>query len=364
MELDQRHARLIERLETTEAVRAAFADHPRHRFIPDLVWSEVVGPPLSRTDAPEEWAEYVYSDGYVVTQANEGGEATMNTPTSSSSAPQIMADMIRAARIVPGMRVLEIGTGTGWNAAILSSLVGPEGTVTTVEVDPRIAEQASERLERIGVRSVRGPGLPNKETYGAVIATCSVHRVPTGWIEQAEDDASIVVPWAIYATNGPTPIAALRKVGPTIAEGPLVRDASFMRDRTQPVVHKRFPGMDAEACDRGEFPIGSTELLSRDLLTRLALTCPETQVSVGMRPWEGKAERIVALGTDGGWAYIWPDGSTTSGGTRPLVEVFAEAHDLLAGEGWPPLTEFSLEVDTTENVYRVRAPFGVWEHQV
>ena len=86
--MDDLHSRLVARLDTSETVRAAFADHPRHRFIPDLVWPDIQGSPLIRSADPERWAAYVYAGDPVVTQANDGGSGAINHPSSSSSAPK------------------------------------------------------------------------------------------------------------------------------------------------------------------------------------------------------------------------------------------------------------------------------------
>ena len=56
---------------------------------------------------------------------------------SSSSAPSIMALMLEQLRLEPGQRVLEIGAGTGYNAALIKHIVGPSGRVTAIDIDPR-----------------------------------------------------------------------------------------------------------------------------------------------------------------------------------------------------------------------------------
>ncbi|MEV2278373.1 methyltransferase domain-containing protein [Nocardiopsis sp. NPDC049922] len=191
-DLNDLHARLVADLDTPEDIRAAFAAHPRHRFIPDMIWPSAMGLPLYRTADPEQWARIVYTDDAVTTQANDGGSGPVNRPTSSSSAPQLMADMLQAANIEPGMRVLEIGTGTGWNAAILSTLVGPTGSVTTVEIDPGVASHASLRLAETGVRVISGTTAPGTDTYDAIIATCAVSHVPPEWTERLGQSAPVV----------------------------------------------------------------------------------------------------------------------------------------------------------------------------
>jgi protein-L-isoaspartate(D-aspartate) O-methyltransferase len=64
-------------------------------------------------------------------------------PTSSSSSPSTVADLLGWLDPEPGQRVLEIGTGTGWTAALLTHLVGEHGAVTSIEVDKAVAEQAA-----------------------------------------------------------------------------------------------------------------------------------------------------------------------------------------------------------------------------
>ncbi|WP_106583794.1 methyltransferase domain-containing protein [Murinocardiopsis flavida] len=346
-------------MKAPDEIRAAFAAHPRHRFIPDLVWPEPQGLPLARSADPRRWAAYVYDDDAVVTQANDGGSGMINTPSSSSSAPEMMAGMIEAAGVAPGARVLEIGTGTGWNAAVLASLVGPSGSVTSVEIEREVAEQARERLAGTGVRVIVG-AVPTEGVYDAVIATCSAHRVPLEWVRHLSAEGVLVLPWAPYESGGPTPIAALSGG----REGRFTGDGSFMRDRTQRVPAPRFPGMGREIERKGAVPFGAEELLERDLLTRLVLASPGIWITLGARPWQEATAPIIALEAGESWAYLWPDGSTTGGGPSDLPAELAEIHAVLDGAGWPELTEFTLEV-LDDRPHRVRAAgLGPWDHHL
>ena len=92
---------------------------PRHHFLP--------GVPL----------DVAYTDDAIVTH-DEGG-----VPTSSSSQPSLMARMLEQLELGPGDRVLEIGAGTGYNAALMAEL---GAAVTTVELQPEVAAAASEHL--------------------------------------------------------------------------------------------------------------------------------------------------------------------------------------------------------------------------
>lgn len=362
IDLDRAHALLTDRLDTTDDIRAAFAAHPRHTYIPDLIWPDAVGDPLDRAEDPDRWAACVHTDDYVTTQAN-GGAGPVNIPTSSSSAPQLMADMLRAAEIAPGMRVLEIGTGTGWNAAILACLVGPAGSVTSVEIDPAVAAHARQRLAGTGVEVVTGTDPGGAEVFDVLIATCAVRRVPLQWVERVGDGARLVLPWAPYPQGGPTPVVVLRRTGPATAAGPLVRDASFMRDRTQAGTRQRFPGTGQEATGRAVFPEGSRDLLDHDRLTPLVLTCPGLYIAVGGRPWQGTAAPVVAVGAGDDRAHLWPDGSVTRTGTQALT-AFTQAYTTSDDAGWPGLDTFTLEVDTESGTHTLRSGLGTWEHPV
>ncbi|MFL1427338.1 MULTISPECIES: protein-L-isoaspartate O-methyltransferase family protein [unclassified Nocardiopsis] len=359
------HRRLVAGLETSDAIRAAFADHPRHRFIPDMIWPSATGLPLYRTADPERWARIVYTQDAVTIQANDGGAGPRNEPSSSSSAPQLMADMIAAARVEPGMRVLEIGTGSGWNAAVLASLVGPTGQVTTVEIDPGVAARARARLEGSGVRVATGAlPPPGSGTFDAVIATCAVSRVPPEWLARVGPGAVVVTPWAASSDWQRTPVAALVKGEEGRASGPFVCDAMFMHDRTQRVPDGDFPGLGHRPEATSVLPFTSAHVVEHNVLTPLMLMLPGVRVGLGLRPFNGGHGRIVYLGaSDGSWAYLWPDGSVTGGGTLPLAERLGDAHRRLSEAGLPGLAEFSLEVGPPGEAYRVRAgSLGTWEH--
>src|ERR1700750_873998 len=114
-----------------ERIAAALRDVPRHLFLPHL-------PP-----------EDAYLDDAIVTKRDADGQ-----PMSSSSQPAIMAIMLDQLTLAPGQRVLEIGAGTGYNAALMRHLVGPSGTVVSVDIDADLVGQAREHLARGGYPDV------------------------------------------------------------------------------------------------------------------------------------------------------------------------------------------------------------------
>ncbi|MFE4795428.1 methyltransferase domain-containing protein [Streptomyces sp. NPDC056708] len=198
---------------------------------------------VDRSADPVGWWGKVYSDVPLTTQWDDAAQAGPDrgrSPTSSSSMPKMVLSMLRELRVERGNRVLEIGTGTGWNAALLSHRLGP-GNVVTIEVDPAVPEEARRRLAASGLTpvSVVGDGAKGYAEgcpYDRVIATCSIATIPYAWVEQSRSGAVIVAPWGpAYGGQG---IARLTVGDDGSAQGPFVMSSAFMRLRGQ---RERFP---------------------------------------------------------------------------------------------------------------------------
>lgn len=173
--------------------------------------------------------EDVYSDVAVVTHRGSDG-----VPVSSSSQPAIMARMLQQLRVEPGQRVLEIGTGTGYNAALLRHLVGSEGRVTTVDLDASICAAAERHLEAAGaadVSVVAGDAwtvVQGIGTFDRVEATVGVSDLSPVWVEHMEADGILVAP--LWLGAGLQVSVAFRKVGGGL-EGLSADPCGFMRLR-------------------------------------------------------------------------------------------------------------------------------------
>lgn len=164
----------------SERVAAVMRTVPRHVFIPQVT------------------LEVTYSDSTVVTRRDSSGIVT-----SSSTGPGLMGVMLDQLGVDRGMRVLEIGAGTGYNAALLAGLVGPSGHVTSVEITPEVADEARGALAVAGVANVEvvcGDGqdgyLPNAP-YERIIATAGVWEIPQAWAEQLAPGGVLVAPLRI-----------------------------------------------------------------------------------------------------------------------------------------------------------------------
>ncbi len=123
------------------------------------------------------------------------------TVVPQSSSPLIIATMLDLLDIEPGMCVLEVGTGSGYSTALLSPLVGDDGHITSVEVDPALATRAEQLLHADGRRNVDliigdgvkgAPGL--RDHFHRVIAWATVGKISRDWTVQAAPDAVIVTP--------------------------------------------------------------------------------------------------------------------------------------------------------------------------
>lgn len=158
-------------------VYEAFLAVPRHLFLPDT--------PLDQA----------YADEAIPLKYDEAGRLI-----SSCSQPTMIAIMLEQLDVRPGHNVLEIGTASGYTAALLHHIVGPQGYVTTIEVDRELAAQAEKNLQKakaLGVRVVAADGaygyLP-RAAYDRILATVGVWDVPAAWPRQLKPDGILVVP--------------------------------------------------------------------------------------------------------------------------------------------------------------------------
>jgi protein-L-isoaspartate(D-aspartate) O-methyltransferase len=113
------------------------------------------------------------------------------------SQPYIVAAMTAAARIVPGDKVLEVGTGCGYQAAVLAAL---GARIYSMERNPRLAEEARRRLKRLGYSSVEvltgdgSEGYAPAAPYNAILVTAAAPSLPSPLLDQLADGGRLVIP--------------------------------------------------------------------------------------------------------------------------------------------------------------------------
>lgn len=185
----------------TPTIQNAFLRMPREVFVPyfyerdeveckRMVWKQMSPEMMSA----HQYLTLIYRDDALVTNVDSRG-----MPNSSSSQPSIMASMIEALDIEPGHRVLEIGTGTGYNAALLAYLTGDSHLVTSIDIDPRLVQQARNALDRAGIKGVHTivgdgyQGYQQNAPYDRVIATASAPTLPPEWYKQLAPGGRLVM---------------------------------------------------------------------------------------------------------------------------------------------------------------------------
>ncbi|MFE0809011.1 methyltransferase domain-containing protein [Streptomyces sp. NPDC058848] len=199
-------AELVREIELSGAWRAdpvwreVFAAVPRHLFVPyyyvgvrggyERRWCEHPDP-----DARERWLRGAYTDAPLATRLRDG------ELLSSSSQPSLMAEMLVELGVTDGDRVLEIGAGTGYNAALLAHRLGDDDLVTTVDLDPEITESARRHLAAAGyhpavVTGDGARGVPERAPYDRVLATCALPSVPRAWLAQCRPGGRVLTPLA------------------------------------------------------------------------------------------------------------------------------------------------------------------------
>src|SRR2546423_445702 len=224
-------------LEFGPAIEEAFRTVPREVFLPGVA------------------LERVYSGDNIITKQDVEGR-----PISSSSEVGIMIAMAQLLDVAPGHRVLEIGAGTGYNAAILSRLVGERGAITTVDIDPEIAAQARQNLaaagfHRVAVIAGDGWGAASvNATYDRIEITASVSDLSPSWVAQLTEGGVIVFPFVLRA--GMQTVIALRKQGAELVSTG-VTPGGFMRLRGQGEAQRRTTSVD-------EFDVEMSDRLVED----------------------------------------------------------------------------------------------------
>src|SRR6201991_2103929 len=158
------------------AVEDAFRNVPRHLFLPGL----------SLDDA--------YADEAVAVQLTDG------VPTSSASQPSVMAIMLEQLDLRPGLRVREIGAGTGYTAARMARIVGSKGVVVAVDIDEVLVEKAARHLASAGVTDVGlvaadgAHGHPPSAPYHRIVLTVGSDDVRPEWVAQLAPGGRMLLP--------------------------------------------------------------------------------------------------------------------------------------------------------------------------
>lgn len=221
----EQHERLIGQIDLAipalpDAIRTAFRALPRQLFIPGVD------------------SALVYADDSVVLRSHDspGGP-------SSSSQPSLMASMLAQLELRPGHSVLEVGTGSGYNAALIAEIVGPTGSVRSIEVQPDVAEAAREALARAGhgeVEVVAGDALLldviGQREFDRVIVTCSVSDLSPVWTNSLARGGRVVAPLRLTAGLQASVAFANQSDGSLLADSSIVCGFMPLRSNAEPAL--------------------------------------------------------------------------------------------------------------------------------
>jgi protein-L-isoaspartate O-methyltransferase len=342
--------------------RAAWAV-PRSAYVPDRVYLGDDLEPCDRAGAPGTWLRAVYADDSVVTQINDGEDPGTDErwASSSASAPSIVYRMLHMLDVHEGHRVLEIGTGTGWNAGLLSHVAGAEN-VTTVEVDPALASVALNRLREQGLSTevVVGDGAEGHAAnapYDRLVATCSVRSVPRQWVGQVKPGGVILTPWeSPWVCYG---LLRMTVDDTGAASGPFSPHSAFMLMRNQRTDLRIYRDVvrDEHQPDESTTELPPWKVTGGDLAARFALGLRLRDV---WWTWhddpdvDGVASRLWVATTDAAsWAAVDWDGKSDGRftvwqhGPRRLWDEVEAAHAWWSLHGRPGPERFGLTVTAT-----------------
>ena len=167
---------LVKKLEKSNYIKSnivkkAFLEVPRELFIPLKIKSRA----------------------YIDTPMEIGSGQTI-------SAPHMIAIMCEELDLKPGQKILEIGTGSGYHAAIVSKIIGKKGHVYSIERHENLAEKAINNIKKADIKNVTvefgdgSEGLPKYKPYDRIYVTCAAPEIPKPLIDQLNDPGKLLIP--------------------------------------------------------------------------------------------------------------------------------------------------------------------------
>jgi protein-L-isoaspartate O-methyltransferase len=372
--------KLVAELEAAQALPASWRDAflavPREQFIPAQIWVSdgERDVPLDYYNHPDRWRAAVYGNTTLVTQFDDGATAwpaVGRRATSSASDPDVVAEMLDCLEVCVGQRVLELGTGTGYSAALLAHRIGA-ASITTVEIDPVVAAAAKTALEANGypVATVVGDalaGYPANAPYDRVIATvaASLGAVPYEWLAQTRPGGVIVTPVrADFVGSGALVRFTVHAEG--TATGRPVSKVGFMPLRAQRTPYADLSFVDvANQDDNADVSQTATPpwLVAATGDVRWAISTRIAPCLWGHRPpTAGRTQHQLwfADNATGSWAIARYDRSggpyqIRQRGPRHLWDEIEDAYWWWCGQGEPPLTRWRLNISVDQQTSSLAA---------
>ncbi|MEV4437468.1 methyltransferase domain-containing protein [Streptomyces sp. NPDC049577] len=297
--------------------RPLVAQTQRHALVPRW-WERAQGGGWTLRDGasdPEKWLSTAYSDRTLVTRIGplhadhaEPGHTTTGPATSSSTHPALVVQMYRHGRLVKGLDLLDVGTGSGYGTALVAQLLG-EKHVTAIDVDSYLEAAATERLDRMGLHPtiVTGDATgPLPGTYDRIVSMVSVWPVPPSWLAALRPGGRLVT--TIANTSA---ILTAWKTEDGRAVGRIERDwAGFMSTRHGDDYPTGLAGRldtlvdaDGERVTEGRYPVLNLSE-AWELRSMLELATPGVETHYRQN---GRRRTAWLLHEDGSWARATAD---------------------------------------------------------
>jgi len=211
-QLLEQSQRLWDSAPITDATANAYLATPRHRFVQRYrEWGIKEWQEVSEKNLQEHLAT-LYANKTLILF----GEDDENIP-STISQPGFVLRMLDMLQLKPGQSVFELGAGSGWNAALMGRLVGPEGHVSSLEIIPEVAQKASEIIATLEIRNVNiiaadgGEGYAPSGPYDRAVFTAGTYDLPHHFYDQMKENGLILV--VIKSGGGGDNLFLLRKTG-------------------------------------------------------------------------------------------------------------------------------------------------------
>ncbi|WP_258177408.1 methyltransferase domain-containing protein [Streptomyces solincola] len=346
------HAALVDLLHgrglLDETWRAVWHAVPREPFIPARAWRQEPDGCVPLTGEADRLA-LVHADEPVIVQVDDGKPDGPSVATSSNSQPSMVARMLGLLDVADGHRVLEIGTATGYVAALLSRRLG-ERNVHSVEIDPAMAAWAREALRAAGYAPHLAHGDGEQGWPGAaapfdrLLVTCAVRHVPYPLVRQLRPGGVLVTPLARDFWSGAVVRLAVGEDG--TARGRFHGGASYMPMRA----HRKAEGAPVEEATARPTAVCVDPAQLLDLgfalyagarlpgVSMLHAEEPDGGVRVWLRAPDGSA--ATAASREDAWLYgprdLWGEVETVYGEYVRLGSPAADAFGLVVGaeEEW------------------------------
>ena len=336
-------------------LRRVVAATPRHRFVHRYRVGD--GPLCDSGADPAQSLPEIYSDA-VMRHVNAAGAPL----PSSNSQPSYILYLLHLLSLEPGQSVLEIGSGSGWLAAVMARLVGPQGRVIGIELIPGLARQSRADLAALKVENVAiisGDGTNGHEAgapYDRAIITAATWDVPASLFDQVAEGGLILVPIEQRGGHGCSVTVLRRQGAALVAEravpGWFVPLLGAGQDRADVSVEEP-PEQDATA--RFALPLGvpgafaptAAAMQFRAFLGRTEpgfVTCAQS----GEDDWRPDTPLPPFGIRDGAALALWRAGEIVSYGDRRAASSLARAYANWAALGLPGLSAFQVEIYRAE----------------